>query len=1046
LGFKTIYSYDANGNKISEEKIGSGRKLTFAYDCENRLTKETECFEDNVLTTSNFYDPMGNKVGVIDAFNQKSSYKYDAASRQISATDQHGYTVLKAYDSRNNVIKHVDQEGYLTETQYNLNGDPLFIHYPDGTHKRFTYNKHGHLTKEIERDGHYTEYELDYQGRVKVATTFAADGTYLKTIQKVYKGPSLISEIDAMGNTISYTYDGGGRLTSKQNGEKLTQYEYDSLGRLSKTVTDERIEVSEFDFCDRAIEERKEDHQGCIYSKVTYQYDINGNCISTKNYCQVDSFSETKTLYNPKNQPLQITDGCGNQTSFCYEYSDHLKKESIDSLGRRKVEIFDATERLKEVSIFSEKGILVACHRLEYEGRGNEVSRKEDILLEGQKIGEYCIETFYDCMGQKLFVIEQNKKTTNYVYYAGRLSKIINPDGVILHHVYDELGRLLTLHSSDGSIEYNYTYDLNDNLLIAEDSINQTITKRSYDAYNRLISETQATGLEINYTYDTQDRLKAVEFNNRKIRYTYGPTALISAECHKDNLFLYKYQQTTDWRGKVRNCQLPKDSSIAYNWDMMGRCISIKSPFYTQFNTYDSVGNLTDVFVNDSLGEYTTRFTYDELNQLTSEDGFFHDQYNFDSMRNRRNRNGAANVITDLNQVAETDSECYEYDDNGRRTAKGDVAYTYDALGRLLKVAIGDASISYAYDPFGRLIERSSPERKVHFLYQFDTEIAAFEGDNMTEFKAVYGTQSPFAFELNNQLYSLVRNHRGDICELYNEDSSSTYRYNAFGEFIHEGNVLSPWLFSGQRYDSGIGLYSYAKRYYDPALGVWLTPDPLGFVDGPNLYCYVNNNPLLYVDPYGLWREHISDIGRNTKGFFRGFTRGAIDDTTWNVSNRVLGEYKPTTRYESFGHHAGTAASIVASIAYGGAELKLLRGSVQLFKRVAFKSSVRAVKVRKVSCQIVKASIQKKTRRAFNNTIRKPPYCGKSLGCDATKSPGPDFVWKGNSKGSWFNAKTHESLRPDFNHPPPIEPHWDYSKSKPDTNVRLFLNGKWEYK
>jgi len=41
-------------------------------------------------------------------------------------------------------------------------------------------------------------------------------------------------------------------------------------------------------------------------------------------------------------------------------------------------------------------------------------------------------------------------------------------------------------------------------------------------------------------------------------------------------------------------------------------------------------------------------------------------------------------------------------------------------------------------------------------------------------------------------------------------------------------------------------------RYYNPQTGRWLSPDPLGMVDGPNLYAYVNNNPANWIDPWGL--------------------------------------------------------------------------------------------------------------------------------------------------------------------------------------------------
>jgi RHS repeat-associated protein len=56
----------------------------------------------------------------------------------------------------------------------------------------------------------------------------------------------------------------------------------------------------------------------------------------------------------------------------------------------------------------------------------------------------------------------------------------------------------------------------------------------------------------------------------------------------------------------------------------------------------------------------------------------------------------------------------------------------------------------------------------------------------------------------------------------------------------------------GQVFDSETGLHYNRQRYYDPHLGQYLTPDPLGTPDGPNPYAYVAFNPLAYVDPDGL--------------------------------------------------------------------------------------------------------------------------------------------------------------------------------------------------
>lgn len=58
----------------------------------------------------------------------------------------------------------------------------------------------------------------------------------------------------------------------------------------------------------------------------------------------------------------------------------------------------------------------------------------------------------------------------------------------------------------------------------------------------------------------------------------------------------------------------------------------------------------------------------------------------------------------------------------------------------------------------------------------------------------------------------------------------------------------------GQNEDPITGLYDNGHRQYDPTVGRYLTPDPLGTVDGLNPYLYVGNNPLNKVDPYGLYQ------------------------------------------------------------------------------------------------------------------------------------------------------------------------------------------------
>jgi RHS repeat-associated protein len=61
----------------------------------------------------------------------------------------------------------------------------------------------------------------------------------------------------------------------------------------------------------------------------------------------------------------------------------------------------------------------------------------------------------------------------------------------------------------------------------------------------------------------------------------------------------------------------------------------------------------------------------------------------------------------------------------------------------------------------------------------------------------------------------------------------------------------SPFGFTGRQYDPETGLYYYRARYYSPYLGQFLTTDPIGTKDDPNLYMYVGLDPANATDPTG---------------------------------------------------------------------------------------------------------------------------------------------------------------------------------------------------
>jgi len=84
--------------------------------------------------------------------------------------------------------------------------------------------------------------------------------------------------------------------------------------------------------------------------------------------------------------------------------------------------------------------------------------------------------------------------------------------------------------------------------------------------------------------------------------------------------------------------------------------------------------------------------------------------------------------------------------------------------------------------------------------------------------------------------------------------------YAPYGAPSHANAGAAPaFTYTGKPLDTATGLYHFPYRQYDPNASRWLTRDPLGMVDGPNVYAYVTGNPVGLVDPLGTFVTHIPD-------------------------------------------------------------------------------------------------------------------------------------------------------------------------------------------
>ena len=122
-------------------------------------------------------------------------------------------------------------------------------------------------------------------------------------------------------------------------------------------------------------------------------------------------------------------------------------------------------------------------------------------------------------------------------------------------------------------------------------------------------------------------------------------------------------------------------------------------------------------------------------------------------------------------------------------------------------------------------------------------------------------------YKLNNASfvrYYYQRNLQGDVIALYTENGTrmAEYAYDAWGNcsVIYGASTdlakSNPIRYRGYYYDRETGLYYLNARYYNPQWRRFISPDDTAYIDtasvnGLNLYCYCNNDPVNYADPSG---------------------------------------------------------------------------------------------------------------------------------------------------------------------------------------------------
>ncbi|MGB4950179.1 MAG: RHS repeat-associated core domain-containing protein, partial [Rhizobiaceae bacterium] len=475
------------------------------------------------------------------------------------------------------------------------------------------------------------------------------------------------------------------------------------------------------------------------------------------------------------------------------------------------------------------------------------------------------------------------------------------------------------LGGASGSLLAAYSYDESSNgigrrtSMIAYDppDVVHNSANWTYDSLGRVTQESRTIGSQ-SYTFQygyTQGDLPV------SIRYPGGAAGQLGETVYtnywwqtgqpknsigliQDEYFSYITQATYDFpHGQMDQLVYGNNQQTDYTYDAAFRLKTVThSEGYQNLEyEYDAVGNVTQIldrFYQDTFNNpFYRHFYYDSLNRLVRATGDhvvtfdFDESYAYDPIGNIVNKAGDClgygevtgsgecggapatgpqpHAVTYLNG-----DQKFWYDVNGNMTRRideqnQDWTLTWTPENMLHNATDGTSSVTFVYDADGMMVQRTENGQTTNYLgklFEHNVTLGSFTkhyqfGGRLAAVRTGLSSSSPVSFLLTDHLGSTTATVFAGTGGL-----QSLRQYTAWGEEYSSYNVTpTGYRYTSQRWDSGLGLYDYNARYYDPHIGKFISADTL--VPDPaspqafNRYAYVLGNPLRYSDPTGHFTE-----------------------------------------------------------------------------------------------------------------------------------------------------------------------------------------------
>jgi len=807
------------------------------------------------------FDPGSRTVAEVDANGNRTAYTYDAADRMLTVTDALGNVRTQTYDANTNVVR-------LEETEI---PGPGADGEPETYATTFAFDALNRLTEQhiLGLNGNSLDHAWffaydarsnqrlvqDAEGNVNLTTFDDADR---KIIAQRFDGDPFSGHPRELLH-YEWAYDRNSRVTEERAlsdvtdpaSVQITRYAYDDLDRNVRIV---------YPDADDPIDGSGDGPDG-VFDRVEMRYDANSNLVRLTEQRGVDfdnAFDPGNRLTEQRITHPVTVPGVAQQA---YAYDALNRTIGANNDYARVEQAYDALSRLvgETQSIrLDGSGFVRGWEapiqiRHAYDRQSNRTACR---VRDGAQ-ADLDVDTAFDAL---------NRVQRTDAQYFG------TPMHAIAAYAYLGPGRVRTKRLGHGAV-----------------------LTRTYDAKRRVRSHewTGPAGLLVGfgYDYDGMDNVLFEQFAHDGGRYDHfyyndryevisveyrAPSATPPANPRTRFFYDDVFNRTQAGFGDPFGARA--DTLDSYAANRANEYTQIRRNGRTASQTYDRAGNPTQFLVQpvtprprpDALA--TAR--WDAFNLLFDIDTGVTplQHYRYDALRRR--------IVT--------------LERDGEAIRPGARRYLYDGW-EVVEERLFDDGATLAAAP-------STLERiYVNGMEIDEPLLAAIDRGGDDAPGGSVPKNGPDA--LADQEYYFLNNRLGSVMALLDADRADRvleyYRYTVYGEatvlpaldaggredtpFDRADNLLTPsptkaatptilehhaappacasqaasafgnvYRFAGRRFDDPAGLYYNRHRYYDARSGRFLTRDPLGYVDGLNLYAYAAHNPLDAVDPLGL--------------------------------------------------------------------------------------------------------------------------------------------------------------------------------------------------